>query len=83
MKCVLSLNVSRDLSTKLSRFVLDKNDIVIVYDRYEVKHESCGSYRLIDKSDLILNQGSRITVNRKTDILDYYLFYYTNSKGIS
>ena len=77
-----SVYVSRDLSTKLSRFVLDKNDIVMCMTDMKSSMNLLGHTALIDKSDYyILNQRvGRITVT-KEDILDYrYLFYYTNSK---
>ena len=77
-----SVYVSRDLSTKLSRFVLDKNDIVMCMTDMKSSMNLLGHTALIDKSDYyILNQRvGRITVTRE-DILDYrYLFYYTNSK---
>ena len=77
-----SVYVSRDLSTKLSRFVLDKNDIVMCMTDMKSSMNLLGHTALIDKNDYyILNQRvGRITVT-KEDILDYrYLFYYTNSK---
>ena len=74
--------ISKDQSTDLRRFILDKNDIVMCMTDMKSSMNLLGHTALIDKSDYyILNQRvGRITVTRK-DALDYrYLFYYTNNK---
>ena len=73
--------ISKDQSTDLRRFILDKNDIVMCMTDMKSSMNLLGHTALIDKSDYyILNQRvGRITVTRK-DTLDYrYLFYYTNN----
>ena len=77
-----SVYITKDQSTKLKRFVLSKNDIVMCMTDMKASMNLLGHTALIDKGDYyILNQRvGRITVEKK-NILDYrYLFYYTNSK---
>ena len=74
--------ISKDQSTKLQRYVLNKNDIVMCMTDVKSSMDLLGHTAVIDKDDYyILNQRvGRITVNRE-DLLDYrYLFYYTNSE---
>ncbi len=77
-----SVYITKDQSTKLKRFVLSKNDIVMCMTDMKASMNLLGHTALIDKDDYyILNQRvGRITVEKK-NILDYrYLFYYTNSQ---
>lgn len=73
--------ISRDKCRSLSRYVLNKGDIVMSMTDMKASMALLGHTALIDENDkYILNQRvGRITVTRP-DIIDHeFLYYYTNS----
>ncbi|MDE0505815.1 MAG: restriction endonuclease subunit S, partial [Candidatus Poribacteria bacterium] len=77
-----TVRISKDQSTKLKRYILNKNDIVMCMTDMKSSMDLLGHTAVVDRDNYyVLNQRvGRITVSRE-DVLHYrYLFYYTNSE---
>jgi len=73
--------ISRDRCSSLSRFMLNRGDIVMSMTDMKASMALLGHTAIIDEDDkYILNQRvGRITVKDPTTLDSHFLFYYTNS----